>query len=293
MRTQRVKGSQCFKSVCSMISTGTERLVAGGKVGSFFNDKMSVPYQEGTFSFPIKYGYSLIVSGQEGRLGHLMHPHQDAVVIEGKNIYWFPVNLPSQRAALVSNMETVINAIWDAKPDKNQKIAVCGFGNIGSLLAMTLRLHHDIEVDVIEKNDWRIEKANDLGWTTNRKCNDYDLIFHTSATASGLQYCIDHLAEEGTIIELSWYGDNNICLSLGRAFHYNRLKLVSSQVSVIPKSMRNKYNYKTRKDLACKLLLHPEYDDLITRISFDDAIDFYDQLRTGHQPEGLIFIMKY
>ena len=42
---------------------------------------------------------------------------------------------------------------------------------------------------------------------------------HTSATSAGLQQSLDLLAPEGTVIDLSWYGDTEVTLSLGGAFH--------------------------------------------------------------------------
>ena len=48
---------------------------------------------------------------------------------------------------------------------------------------------------------------------------DRDLVVHTSATSAGLQQSLDLLAAEGTVVDLSWYGDAETRLSLGGAFH--------------------------------------------------------------------------
>ena len=50
-----------------------------------------------------------------------------------------------------------------------------------------------------------------------------DLVVHTSATSAGLQRSLDLLAPEGTVVDLSWYGDAEVRLSLGGAFHSGRL----------------------------------------------------------------------
>src|SRR5262249_57393396 len=57
-----------------------------------------------------------------------------------------------------------------------------------------------------------------------------DLVVHTSATSAGLQRSLDLLVPEGTVVDLSWYGDTEVQLSLGGAFHTGRLRLHSSQV---------------------------------------------------------------
>ena len=46
-----------------------------------------------------------------------------------------------------------------------------------------------------------------------------DLVVHASATSAGLQRSLELLAAEGTVIDLSWYGDSEVRLSLGGAFH--------------------------------------------------------------------------
>ena len=44
-----------------------------------------------------------------------------------------------------------------------------------------------------------------------------DLVVHTSATSAGLQRSLELLAPEGTVVELSWYGDAETTVSLGGA----------------------------------------------------------------------------
>src|SRR5215217_2687468 len=65
-----------------------------------------------------------------------------------------------------------------------------------------------------------------------------DLVVHTSATSAGLQRSLDLLGPEGTVIELSWYGDADVTLSLGGAFHARRLGVRASQVGVVAPARR-------------------------------------------------------
>ena len=278
--------------MCSLISTGTERLVSSGKLGLKFQEKMSVPFMEGNFSLPIKYGYSLIVQDEHGKLGHIMHPHQNMINRRENEIFWIDEEIPANRFSLISNMETVINAIWDSNPKINQRIAVCGFGNIGSLLATTLKIHYNIDVTIIEIDEWRKRKAQELDFSLDEG-ESYDIIYHTTASEAGLQYCINHLNFEGKIIELSWYGDKSLSLDLGFDFHYKRLQIISSQVSKIP-GHKPEETYKSRKDLALRMLNDSLYDRLIThKIKFEDTPDFFADLRNGKQEDGLIYIIDY
>ena len=60
-----------------------------------------------------------------------------------------------------------------------------------------------------------------------------DLVIHTSGTSAGLQLSLDLLGPEGTVVDLSWYGDTEVRLSLGGAFHSSRLSIRSSQVGAV------------------------------------------------------------
>ena len=282
-----------LRSLYSMISTGTEKLVATGGVPSSMHEQMKVPYMDGSFGLPVKYGYSLVGAAEDGSHYHVMHPHQSYVSVDPKVAFRLPEGLPPRRAVLISNMETVINAIWDSHPSTKEKIAIVGFGNVGSLLAITLSEHYGIKPIIVEKDEWRREKASELGFEPSEQ-TDYDIVYHTTATESGLQYCLDNLKMEGRVIELSWYGDRKAQLTLGDRFHYRRLQIISSQVSVIPKSMLSEYSYKSRKELAAKYLRSDRYDRLINdTTSFTEAVSFFDSLRQGTSDNGLIYLISY
>ena len=60
-----------------------------------------------------------------------------------------------------------------------------------------------------------------------------DLVVHASATSAGLQRSLDLLAPEGTVLDLSWYGDRRVRLPLGGAFHSRRLGIRASQVGTV------------------------------------------------------------
>ena len=83
---------------------------------------------------------------------------------------------------------------------------------------------------------------------------DRDLVVHTSATSAGLQLSLDLLAPEGTVIDLSWYGDTDVTLSLGGAFHSRRLGVRASQVGVVAPARRGTRTTTDRLGLALDLL---------------------------------------
>ena len=290
-----------IKAKYSMISTGTERLVATNRVPSNMHEIMAVPHMEGSFDFPVKYGYSVVgevtTKGDFfGKNVHVMHPHQSEFNVDEKNVFVLPDGLSPKKAALISNMETIINAIWDGEVSKGDSILIAGFGNIGSLLAMTLTNHFGVEVTVFEKNDWRRKKAEAIGFKTTERPKDnyYKIAFDTTAASGGLQTCIEAVAEEGVVVNLSWYGNKKVELNLGGSFHYGRKKIISSQVSKIPFSKRKEWDYLKRKQWAAELLMKYPYEQLIThKIPFENSPDFFNKLRQNQQGNGLIWLIKY
>lgn len=280
----------------SLISLGTERTVASGRCDDRFLEKMAVPYMEGCFDLPVKYGYSLIGSKatEPSQYFHLMHPHQSQCLIEGSKLTPLPKELPADRACLISNVETVINAIWDARLGSESKVLILGFGAIGSLLATTLKLHFDLEVEVWDLDEWKQDKIKGMNLKLWNGQKDFDIVFHSTATEQGLQQAIDTCGIEGKVIELSWYGNKKIQLSLGDSFHYGRKSIISSQVSLIPGHMQNDYDYAKRKELAISYLMHPAYDELLShKIPFSDSPQFFEKLRKSAIGPGLNWLIDY
>ena len=280
-----------LKALYSLISIGTERLVAQGQVPPAIAEAMSVPYQEGAFSFPIKYGYALV--GEviqkdhpwEGRLVHLLHPHQNYCAVEENALALVPEGIPAKRATLTSNMETAVNAIWDAQASVGDRVLVAGFGIIGALLAQVLSKIPAIDLWILEQSESRIALARSLGFNILEKKEEtaaFDIAFHTTGNEVALQFCIEKIGFAGKVIELSWYGEKDIRLHLGGTFHSQRKQLLSSQVAHLPSDRLPRWDYARRKQVVFELLKDPIFDALINDvIPFEQSPDYFTQLRQG------------
>ena len=86
---------------------------------------------------------------------------------------------------------------------------------------------------------------------------------HTSASAAGLATALRLAGDEATVLELSWYGANDVTVPLGDVFHSRRLKLISSQVGKVAPSHRPRWDYRRRLTAALDLLKDPLLDALI------------------------------
>lgn len=296
-------GEILIQSLYSLISMGTEKLVACGKVPSEIYLQMKVPFMQGDFSFPLTYGYSVvgkIIDGPEKYLNatiQMLHPHQSYIYAATDKFSVLPPEVPAKRATLASNLETIVNAIWDSEVSLGDKILVVGFGLIGALLCQVLKGMPGVEIQVMEADQHRANLATILGHKNIRNPTDqvpmFDVAFNTSSNESGLQACIDAVGYEGRIVELSWYGNQAVNMSLGSNFHHMRKRIISSQVSSIPSIKTNRWDFDRRKALVLQLLKDPGYDQLITQeIEFESAPSFFDNLR-NNQIDQLSTVIKY
>jgi threonine dehydrogenase-like Zn-dependent dehydrogenase len=197
-------------------------------------------------------------------------------------------DVPPERAVLAGTVETAVNALWDAAPLLGDRVAVVGAGMVGCCVARLLAGIPGASVTLVDVDGARGKVADALGvdFALPGEVSDgCDLVVHTSATSSGLQTALDLLAPEGSVIDLSWYGDAQTHLSLGGAFHSGRLAIRASQVGMVAPARRGRRTAADRLTLALDLLRDPAFDALITGMSpFDDLPGVMAELASGSLP---------
>ena len=178
-----------------------------------------------------------------GRTVFCLYPHQTAYVVPAAAVTVVPDDVPPARAVLAGTVETAVNALWDAAPLIGDRVAVVGAGMVGCCVARLLARFPALEVTLVDVDPSRAEVAAALGAGFARPedaAGGCDLVVHASATSAGLQRSLELLAPEGTVLELSWYGDGEVRLSLGGAFHAGRLGLRASQVGTVSPARRGR-----------------------------------------------------
>jgi threonine dehydrogenase-like Zn-dependent dehydrogenase len=233
---------------------------------------MRAPRMGGEFPFPVKYGYAnvgRIEAGPSALVGKevfSLSPHQTVFDLPEGMAVPLAEGVPPSRAVLSANMETALNAMWDAEPKDGAKIAVVGAGVLGALVGFLAAKVRGAEVTLVDINPARAEiaKAFGIGFATPENAPiDRDLVIHTSASAAGLTTALNLCADEATVLELSWYGAGPVAVPLGGAFHSRRLKLISSQVGKVAPSRRATHTYRQRLEEAIGLLADPRLDVLL------------------------------
>lgn len=296
------------KTSYSGVSRGTERLVMAGKVGRSEWERMRAPMQAGDFPFPVKYGYcatGIVEAGAKHLIGRpvfVLHPHQDRFIAPAGMATPLPDGLPVRRATLAANMETALNALWDAGAAPADHIVVVGGGIVGLLVGYLCARLPGTDVTLVDVAEERRALAESLGMRFHSPSppsggegmpRDADVVFHTSASAPGLATAIAAAGMEATVIELSWYGSGTVAAPLGDAFHSRRLKLISSQVGQVSAGRRIRWSYGRRLTAALELLKDDRLDALLTEeIGFDEAPTRLPAL-LGPGAKGLAPVIRY
>ena len=292
-------GEVLVRTCFSGISRGTETLVFTGGVPASQHAAMRAPHQEGDFPAPVKYGYlnvGVVEQGPAGLVGRTvfcLYPHQTAYVVPAGAVVEVPAGVPPERAVLAGTVETAVNALWDARPRLGDRVSVVGGGMVGCCVAALLTGFPGVRVELVDADPGRAAVAEVLGTgfaLPPDAAGGRDLVVHASATSAGLQRSLDLLRPAGTVLELSWYGNREVSLSLGGSFHADRLEIRASQVGTVARPDRTAAD---RLALALDLLRDERFDALLTGESrFDQLPEVLAGLAAGTLP-ALCHLITY
>lgn len=253
------------------ISRGTETLIYRGEVPESEYERVRAPFQAGTLPNPVKLGYAnagVVEHGPREWIGttvFCLGPHQTRLIMDCEDVVPLPADIPPERAVLAANLETAINAVWDAGVTIGDRISVIGAGVLGTLTAWLCARIPGTTVQLLDTDSRKAFLGSTLGVdfaVPSNALTERDRVFHTSATSDGLACALDIAGLETQIIEMSWYGTTSVEAGLGGAFHARRLALKSSQVGRLPETQRARWTPSRRLKLAVSLLSDDTLDVL-------------------------------
>lgn len=269
------------ETLYTAVSRGTESLVFRGRVPESEYERMRCPHQAGAFPVPVKYGYAnvgRVITGSaalEGRLVFCLYPHQTAYVVKETDVMLVPAGVPAGRAVLAANLETALNALWDASARLGDRISVVGAGVVGCLVAHLAQGIPGTDVELVDVLPERAEVAAALGVrfaAPGQASPERDVVFHASGHPDGVVTALELAAPDSSVIELSWFGDVPVTLALGQSFHVRRLSLRASQVGSLSPNARRRFSFRGRLALALSLLSDARLDLLFSDESRFDSL---------------------
>lgn len=311
------------ETICSAISAGTEMLIYQGRFPRDLETDTNISSLRGGFKYPCVYGYASagIVKevGNEvdnewlNRLIFSFQPHTSHFISKLESLFLIPETLSCETACFLPNVETAVNLVQDAAPIFGERVLVLGQGVVGLLTASLLKefpLEELVTADpyairreasirlgvkasvnpddkeVIDKNSPNNDQTESIAYAQRK----FDLVFELSGNPSALDDALALTCFSGRIMIGSWYGEKMTEVSLGRAFHRSRIKLISSQVSTIAPELSARWDKARRFDVAWKALERIKPEKWIThRFSIDEAKAAYQLL--DEKPQETIQVL--
>ena len=210
-------GEVRVRALHSAISRGTESLVLAGRVPPSEFERMRAPFMGGSFPFPVKYGYATVGRVEAGpaellgRIVFALHPHQSLFNVPLSAVVPLPDGVPPARAVLAANMETALNAVWDAAPGPADRIAIVGAGVVGALVAFLCGRLAGAQGDAGRYQSVPRRTCAHA----RRRASPRRKLRRPIATSSSMPAARRPASRprstlagfEATVLELSWYGD--------------------------------------------------------------------------------------
>ena len=119
-------GEVLVRTVCSGISSGTERLVYRGEVPADLALDDTIGALGGSFSYPFAYGYACVGEvAESGQAVFAFHPHQDVFAARADELIPLPGIDPAS-ATLLPLVETALQVTLDAGTGYRDRVIVLG-----------------------------------------------------------------------------------------------------------------------------------------------------------------------
>ena len=303
------------ETICSAISAGTEMLIYQGRFPLDLETDSVISSLRGGFKYPLAYGYACVGRVKEvgkevntdwlNKLVFSFQPHTTHFVSQTESIFPLPESVSCETAAFLPNMETAVNLVQDGAPIIGERVLVLGQGVVGLLTASLLKEFPLEELVTVDCYELRREASIALGVESSFNSEDrdfdkkiahmdhskddqvlsaytqrkFDLVFELSGNPSALDNALTLTYFSGRIVIGSWYGEKKTEVSLGRAFHRSRIKLISSQVSTIAPELSGRWDKARRFDVAWKALERIKPDKWIThQFPIEKAAEAYQLL---------------
>ena len=289
-------GEVLVRTLCSGISSGTERLVYRGEVPGELALDDTIGALGGTFSYPFAYGYACVGEvAESGQTVFAFHPHQDIFAARADELIPLPGIDPAS-ATLLPLVETALQVTLDAGTGYRDRVIVLGAGVLGLLTSLLLQ-RSGWRALIAEPQEWRRAVASGLGLTAAAPMElvneEVPLVIDASGNPDALATALDMLAHEGTLLVASWFGTKPVVLPLGGAFHRRRLTIRSTQVSTVPARLSGLWSPLRRRQETVELLPELPLAELCTHVfDFADAAEAFRAVDRG-EPGLMHAVLNY
>ena len=286
----------------SGISPGTELLVYRGEVDSDLVTDETIDALDGTFSYPLQYGYAAV--GRVTAVGDAVddawldrrvfafNPHESHFLAEPSALV--PTTLSPEQAVFIPNAEAATNFVMDARPRIGARVVVFGQGPVGLLTTGVLAEFPLASLVTVDPCAGRRRLSESLGADRSvapgaLAVDDADITFELSGEPAALDAAIDATGYAGQVIVGSWYGTKDVTMDLGHRFHRSHIRLRSSQVSRIDPDHADRWDKDRRLDVVRSWLADTDLSAVLTHeMDIERAAEAYRLL--AEQPDDAVQI---
>jgi 2-desacetyl-2-hydroxyethyl bacteriochlorophyllide A dehydrogenase len=272
-------GEVQVQTIASAISSGTELLFYRGELPDGVAVDTTLEGYPPVLSYPIRYGYACaglilragrgVDSRLEGRLVFAFAPHASSFVAAADRVVPAPEGIAAEDAAFLATMETAVTLVLDGAPRLGDRVSIFGVGMVGLATTALLARFPLSRLSAYDLFALRRNAAASLGALAADPRLEpparmtEDIVFELSGSPGTLGSAISACAYSGLVVVGSWYGaapppggeaagdrapmDS---LAVNTAFHRNRIRLVTSQVSTIDPSLSGRWSRQRRFEVA-------------------------------------------
>lgn len=237
-------------------------------------------------------------------------PHQTGLIVDEKEAYKLPDGLSPELGVFAALTGVTYNAILDARIVLGETVAIFGVGVAGLILVQLAKMSGAKEVMAVDPIEKRLEHAKGIGadailnptetkdlalqvrkMTGNRGA---DVVIECSGSPKALHEAIRTACFQGTVVVVSYYGGKESQgLFLGKEFHHNRIRIISSQASGVNPNLSPRWTMERKTKAAFSLLSSLELKGMITHtFRFEEAPKAYE-LVDKHPEEVIQVILRY
>jgi len=275
-------GEVRVRTELSGVSPGTELLVYRGDVPSDLAADETIDALDGTFSYPLQYGYAAV--GRVTAVGDdvpddwldrrvfAFNPHESHFLADPEMLV--PTDMPPEQALFVPNVETAVNFVMDARPRIGARVVVFGQGPVGLLTTALLAEFPLAELVTVDPDSHRRSLSESFGAdravppaaVDDLFADGADIAFELSGEPDALEDAIDATGYAGQVIVGSWYGSKPMTLHLGERYHRSHIRVRSSQVSQIDPDHADRWDKSRRMAYVRSWLAEADLDGLLTHV---------------------------
>lgn len=287
------EGQIKVQTLYSGISAGTEMHAfrnADRDTRQYDNDRRLFLERNAPLGYPRKTGYENVgkvlsvgpgvPSLSPGDIVFGYANHVTEYVRPTTRIYKLPAGLEPKQGVFTALLGVAYNAILDARILLGETVAVFGMGVIGQLVIQLARKNGAQQIMAVDLEKSRLEKARLSGadvvlnprdtpdvalairdLTENRGA---DVVIECSGSTLALQEAIRTACFQGRVIVVSYYMGEAKGLFLGEEFHFNRIRLISSQANGVNPELYPRWDAERKTRQAVARLPEMKLDHLIS-----------------------------